>query len=76
MSFLDALKGKKTVIINSALVLLAGLAYLFPTAELPTPEAISQTFDLTVNGAVGVVAIVNLILRAVTTTSIFRSTSD
>lgn len=69
---LDFIKGKKTVIINGLVVVLVAIGYLFPESVLPSPESLSQTFDLSVNAAVGVLAVINLVLRAVTTTSVFN----
>lgn len=70
--FLEALRGKKTVIVNGLLVLLPVLGYLFPASVLPTPEDAANAVDLGINGLVAVIGLVNLLLRAVTTTSIFR----
>lgn len=73
MNFLETLKGKKSVIINGLLILTGVLAYIFPDAPVPSMEDLSGTFDLGVNAVAGVLGIVGLILRAVTTTSIFKS---
>lgn len=65
------MQGKKTVVVNGLVVLFAGIAYLFPGAEVPTEGEVSSAYDAVNAGALAALGIVNMILRAVTSTPIW-----
>lgn len=73
------LKGYKTMIINGLVVAFMAIKLVFPEAELPSPEDAGALVDqadeiITKTQAlyVGALAFGNMVLRAVTSTSIFK----
>lgn len=73
------LKGYKTMIVNAVVVIFMALSLFVPDAEVPTPEAVGDVVDATdklisdgqalyISG----LAIVNMALRAVTTSPMFN----
>lgn len=73
------LKGYRTIILNVAALVFGVIAMLYPQAELPSIDdvdgLITQVDGILVSSqglVVSVLAFVNLILRAVTTTPVFR----
>lgn len=72
-------KGYKTIIVNGFVVLFMAIKLIFPEAELPAPDdagaIVDQADELVTKGQalwIGVLAFGNMVLRAVTTTSIFK----
>lgn len=65
---LPRLSGYKTLFINSVLTIFGTLAVVFPAIGIPDPAAIGQAFDSGTALAVALVAIVNIILRLMTST--------
>lgn len=61
------LKGYKTLIVNGALALFALVGVINPGAELPTADDVGTLVDQTDALLLLGVALVNMVLRAVTT---------
>jgi len=66
------LQGYRTIIVNLLVAVLGVLAAAFPGASFPSPEELGVTVDQFVGALIAVVAIINVILRAVTSTPVFR----
>lgn len=80
------LKGKKTMLVNGLVVLLAVFHVTFPDANVPDPSQAGELVDQAENFIennqdmltdtqalwLGIYGIVNMILRAVTSTPVFK----
>lgn len=66
------MKGFRTTAFNIAMTVIAAVTIINPDAELPTPEAIDTGIDLVEAAVVAVWGVGNLILRAITSSPIFR----
>lgn len=69
---MKSLQGYRTILVNLAVAVLGVLAAMFPGANFPTPEDFGVTVDQFVGALIALVAILNVILRAITSTAIFR----
>jgi hypothetical protein len=69
----DKIKGWKTVAFNVIMGAIAFIHALNPTAELPNHEMVQAVFTNADTLIMGVMAVGNLILRAFTTTPVFKA---
>jgi len=74
-TFLTKLKGWKTVAFNLIMPLMLLLAAYSPGQELPDGEQIQHGLDTTEAAITAIWTIGNLVLRAFSNTTIFKSTS-
>lgn len=66
------LQGYRTMIVNFIVALIGVIAVMFPEAQLPTPEELGMTVDQFIGALLALLAVINMILRAVTKTPMFR----
>jgi hypothetical protein len=66
------MNGYKTIIVNGVLLVFSAVSYLFgPQSDLPDADAVGVLVDQGTALWVGVVNIINIVLRAVTTGAVF-----
>ena len=70
------LKGYRTILFNCTMAALAILSAVFPDAQLPDGETVNNVLANAEALILGVALVGNLILRAVTTTPVFRKQED
>ena len=66
------MKGYKTIAFNLVMTIVAGVAVLNPDAIMPSEANITGSIDALETAFVGVWGVGNLILRAVTSSAVFK----
>ena len=66
------LQGYRTVIVNLLVAILGVIAVVFPGADLPTPEELGLTVDQFIGALIAFIGVLNVILRALTSTPVFQ----
>lgn len=69
---LTTLQGYRTLVFNAIMAGLLIMRAVYPEAELPDDKAISAVLDLLYNSVEALTVVGNVILRAFTTTPIFK----
>lgn len=66
------MKGYKTIIFNSIMAIIAVVYALNPDAEKPSAEQVQGSVDAVEAGFTAVLTVGNVILRAITTSPVFK----
>jgi len=66
------MKGYKTIAFNVIMAIIAAVYALNPDAEKPSPEQVQGGVDAVEAGFAAVLSVGNIILRAITTSAVFK----
>lgn len=69
---MEKLKGYRTMIFNGIMAVLVVFKYIYPDAELPDAAVIGSLLDGIIANIEAITVVGNVILRAFTTTPVFK----